>query len=357
VFYLQASGYLMSIRKVDKLRLMRIDIIFDPDLSPKEITELGLLAESYGIGAVWTSNYPSSRDPFIALCPLAQASGTIRMGPLVITPYELHPLKMTKALSSLNELCGGRANILVGGPSGVMGAMGIDGQRMVGSVRECVEILKGASPDKTLNYQGDIYQAYGYRPRWATDEPPIVYVGANKAQMLKMAAGIADGIMLGDITSSRLETSLNAIETALESHGRPREDLRISSLIAWHVKENKDASISEAKRQLALRGMLDTWYLETFLSAEECQLVDMNRDNFFKAYKQKTDIIKGVPDAIVDKLIDNMTMSGDHSDVDKHIETLQHYRDLGLDEVAFKLHRNHEDSIRIIGERLLPALQ
>lgn len=336
---------------------MRIDVILDPDLSPREVTELGLLAESYGIRAVWTSNYPSSRDPFISLCPLAQASSTLRIGPLVITPYELHPLKMTKALSSLNELCGGRANILVGGPSGVMGAMGIDGRRMVGSVRECVEILKGASPDNVLNYQGDIYQAWGYRPRWATDAPPLIYIGANKTQMLNMAAGVADGIMLGDITSERLETSIKTIETALKSHGRSREDLRINSLIAWHVKEERDASISEARRQLALRGMLDTWYLETFLSAEECQLVDANRENFFKAYKQNTDRIEGIPDAIVDKLIDNLTMSGDHGDVDKHIETLCHFRNMGLDEVAFKLHRDHDASIRVIGERLLPALQ
>jgi len=100
---------------------MRIDVILDPDLSPDEVAELGLLAECNGLGAVWTSNYPSSRDPFISLCPLAMASSTIRIGPLVVTPYELHPLKMAKALSSLNELCKGRANILVGGPSGVMG--------------------------------------------------------------------------------------------------------------------------------------------------------------------------------------------------------------------------------------------
>lgn len=334
---------------------MKFDVILDPDLSPAEISELGLLAESYGLRAVWTSNYPSSRDPFIALCPLALASRAIRLGALVITPYELHPLKMAKALSSLNELCHGRAEILVGGPSGVMGAMGIDGQRMVGSVRECVEILKAAGPDEVLNYQGDIYQAYGYQPRWATDEPPVIYIGANKEQMLHMASGIADGIMLGDTTARRLDSSLRRIEKNLESHDRSRKDFRVSCLIAWHVKEDRGLSVSEARRHLALRGMLDTWYLETFLSAEECRIVDANRGSFFKAYKQKTDVIKDVPDPIIDKLITNLTMSGDYGDLDNHIETLRQYADMGLDEVAFKLHRDHAASIRIIGERLLPA--
>jgi alkanesulfonate monooxygenase SsuD/methylene tetrahydromethanopterin reductase-like flavin-dependent oxidoreductase (luciferase family) len=335
---------------------MILDVILDPDLSPYEVSELGLLAESYGLRAVWTSNYPSSRDPFLSLCPLALASSTIRLGPLVITPYELHPLKMAKALSSLNELCKGRANILVGGPSGVMGAMGIDGQRMVGSVRECVEILKAANPNEVLNYQGDIYQAYGYQPRWATQEPPLIYIGANKEQMLHMASGIADGIMLGDTTAGRLDTSLQRIQQNLKTLGRNREDLRVSCLVAWHVKEDRKLSASEARRHLALRGMLDKWYLETFLSEEECRIVDANRPSFFRAYKQKTDVIENVPDALVDKLVDNLSLAGDYGDIDKHIETLRRYRDMGLDEVALKLHGDHEASVRIIGERLLPAL-
>lgn len=335
---------------------MKIDVILDPDLSPDEVKDLGLLAESYGLQTVWTSNYPSSRDPFITLCPLALASSNIRLGPLVITPYELHPLKMAKALSGLNELCAGRANILVGGPSGVMGAMGINGQRMVGSVRQCVEVLKQAGPDHVLNYRGDIYQVWGYQPRWATDEPPIVYIGANKKQMVHMATGIGDGIMLGDTTAPRLESSLRLIEQELDSHGRRREDFRVNCLIAWHVKDEKAESTSEARRHLVLRGMLDKWFLETFLDEEECGVVEANRANFFKAYKNRSDVIEGVPDKIVDKLIDNLTMSGDHDDIDRHVDTLRRYRDLGLDEVAFKLHRDHAAAIRNIGERLLPAV-
>ena len=58
---------------------MRIDVILDPYHSPQEVTELGLLAEELGIAAVWTSNYPNSRDPFINLCPLALASSRIHV--------------------------------------------------------------------------------------------------------------------------------------------------------------------------------------------------------------------------------------------------------------------------------------
>jgi len=336
---------------------MNLDVILDPDSSPDEVRELGLLAENYGLHAVWTSNYPSSRDPFISLCPLALASSTIRLGPLVVTPYEMHPYKIAKALASLNELCGGRANILTGGPTGVNATMGMGYSRMVGRTRECVEILKGANPDKALNYEGNIFQVRGYRPSWATDEPPFIYIGANKKQMTHLATEIADGLMLGDTTAQRLDSSLRRIDSNLASHGRSRKDLRVSCLIAWHVKEDRKLSASEARRHLVLRGMLDTWFLETFLDEEESRIVDANRGKFFTAYKQKTDVIEDVPDEIVDKLIDNLTMAGNGDDIDKHVETLRQYHDMGLDEAALKLHGDQSASIKMIGERLLPALQ
>jgi alkanesulfonate monooxygenase SsuD/methylene tetrahydromethanopterin reductase-like flavin-dependent oxidoreductase (luciferase family) len=335
---------------------MKIDVILDPDSSPDEVCQLGLLAESYGIHGVWTSNYPSSRDPFISLCPLALASSTIRLGPLVVTPYEMHPYKIAKALASLNELCGGRAQILTGGPTGVNATMGAGFSRMVGRTRECVEIMKGANAENPLNYEGDIYQVKAYQPTWATDEPPFIYVGANKAQMVRLATRVADGLMLGDTTEQRLNSSLQLIAENLNEHGRSRDDLRVSCLVAWHVKQARQDSVSEARRHLALRGMLDIWFLETFLDEDECRVVDESRGNIFKAYKQKADKIDGVPEEIVEKLINNLSMCGDHSDIDRHIKTLHRYRAMGLDAVALKLHEDQEAAIRTIGEHIVPAL-
>jgi 5,10-methylenetetrahydromethanopterin reductase len=336
---------------------VRVDVILPPEASPAAITELGLLAERCGVGAVWASNYPSSRDPFISLCPLALASKTIRLGPLVITPYELHPYKIAKTLSGLNELCRGRANILIGGPTGLMGAMGIDPRRMVKNVRECVEILKAASPDATLNYHGQLFQVWGYRPEWATDTAPVVYVGANKEQMLRMAAAVADGIMFGDITVQRLSSGLRTIDSVLAQSGRHRADLRLSGLVAWHIKDDERESMREARQQLALRGMLDPWYLSSFLSEEECRIVDANRGAFFAAYKKRTHVIDGVPDSIIEKIIANLTCAGSVADVERHVARLRTFRDLGLTEIALKLHGDAAAAIRIIGERVVPALQ
>ena len=77
---------------------MHVDIILEPDLEPEKIAELGQAAESYGIRALWTSNYFAHWDPFISLVPLAKATQKIRMGALAVSPFEMHPLKIANAL-------------------------------------------------------------------------------------------------------------------------------------------------------------------------------------------------------------------------------------------------------------------
>ena len=125
---------------------MEIDIILNEFASPQEALELGLMAERYGARGVWSSNYGWSRDPFFTLSLLAHQSSRIRLGPMAVSPAELHPLKMANLLFSLNELSRGRAMIMVGGGGAVLQAIGGKRERMIGHARECLEILGCAGP-------------------------------------------------------------------------------------------------------------------------------------------------------------------------------------------------------------------
>ena len=78
---------------------MHTDIILEADLTPSQVAELAQLAEGYGIRGVWTQNYASGRDPFLCLMPAAVATQRIMLGAVVISPYEMHPLKIANAIS------------------------------------------------------------------------------------------------------------------------------------------------------------------------------------------------------------------------------------------------------------------
>ena len=200
---------------------MRIHFILEPG-SAEEFLHLGRLAESYGFEAVWTANHAAARDPFMAFSRLAHESESIRMGPVAVSPFEVHPLKMANQLLTLNEFAGGRANLVVGGGGGTAIAMHIKPDRasmhpqMVRGVRECVEFLKSIDPEQVINFRGEVFQIDAYRPGWARDAAPIIYVGATKPQMLRMAAKVADGVMFSDLTLSRLDETMDLLNTALD---------------------------------------------------------------------------------------------------------------------------------------------
>ena len=82
---------------------MKIDIMLEPDQSPEQLSTLAQLAEGYGLRAIWAQNYVSARDPFMCLVPAAQTTKTIKLGVVVVSPYEMHPMKIGNALLTLNE--------------------------------------------------------------------------------------------------------------------------------------------------------------------------------------------------------------------------------------------------------------
>lgn len=335
---------------------MEIDIILNEFTSPAEAAELGLMAERLGIRGVWACNYAWSRDPFFTLSLLAQQSTRIRLGPMAISPTELHPLKMANLLFSLNELSNGRAMIMVGGGGAVMSAMGKKRQRMIRDARECLEILKGASPDKLMNYSGEIYQVYGYKPAWHTAPPPLIYFGANHPQSRKLATELADGLITSDFVPSLMADFVSKARGELVAAGRAPATFRFSNFWAWHIKQDAEASLREARRELMLRGWLVDQYFAPFLDPDELQLMRAHEKDFLNAFLRRAGVIENVPPALVDKMIRNISFAGGLDQIEPAIATLKAFAAAGLTEIALRVHDNPAEAIKLIGERVLPAL-
>jgi len=336
---------------------MNIDIILSEFISPGETAELGALAERYGLRAIWSTNYADSRDPFLNLAILAQSSGTIKMGPLAVSALELHPVKMANSLLTLHELSGGRAIIAVGGGGAVLQGMGKKRARLVESARECVEILKLAATGERVNYAGDMYQMVGYHAAWAAPAPPLIYVAASKPLMIRMATELADGMMSSDLTPAMIRETVQLVNEGLADFSRPTENFSINNFWAWHIKEDKQAAIDEARTELALRGMLRRRYTEPFLDEDECELVESKMGAFFRALMQRTPVIEGVPDRIINTLIDNLSSTGGLDDLDREIDRFKEFEAAGLTEIAFRVHGEPAAAIKIIGEKVAPVFQ
>ncbi len=336
--------------------MLKIDVILDAGLPASLVEELGRLADGYGIHTFWGSAFASRRDPMLTMAGLLRTTSKVRLGTLPVSPYEVHPLRIADALLTVNELCGGRSSILIGGLGhSTSRVTGLLPEHRLDSVRDCIAILKQISPDAPLNYSGPRYSLTDYRPEWAEATPPLIYAGATGPNMLRMAASVADGTMMGDVPLSRMVEVNTYIKDGLQAAGRSRDAFRVNNFFAWHIKADRGDSLAEARQGLIWRGFLQDWHISTFLEPEECALVQANRESFLATFLQQSDRIENVPDNIVDALVRNLTLAGDVSDIDQAINKLHSYEEAGLDEVALKIHNNPIEAIKLIGERVVPA--
>ena len=336
---------------------MRIDVILEANNAPETVLKLGRLAEQQGLGGVWVSNMNDARDPFINFVPLAMGTERIRLGPIAVSPFELHPLKMASSLLTLNEVARGRAQIVVGAGGGTATAMGAKPARVVRAVRECVEILKAAATGKPVQYRGEIYEVKWYNPAWVKSAAPAIYVGAGGPQMLRSAARYADGIMVSDFVVEHVRKARTIIDASLAEVGRDPKAFPMNNFWAWHVKESREDAEREARIWLTVRGTLYPPHINEVLDPDEAALVNRNINAFIRAYNRKSDVIDGVPEAIVSKLVQRCTSACALRDLDQEIDRLRQFQAAGLTEIALRIYENPTETIRILGERVVPALR
>lgn len=336
---------------------MDIDVILDARAKPRELAELGRLAERFGLHGVWVSSLLDSRDPFTNLGSLAQATSRIRLGPIAVNPFDTHPVKIASALLTLNEMAGGRAQIVIGRGGEALQALGIRPERRVRAVRECIGIIRAAASGQRVDYPGEMFRVAGLQLRWLEAPPPAILAGASQSQMLRMAASCADGVMMSDMPPGPASEAIRTLDGALADGGRRRPEFRTTAFTAWHVHADRRQALQEGRRWLLLRGIFRPWLLEQFLAPDDVALVMASEARFAQSFARGSPDVEGVPDRVLDALVENVTVAGTPDDLEPVLTKLRHLKAAGLGGIALRLYADPAASIRFIGERIVPELQ
>ncbi len=340
---------------------MDIDIILEPDLTPQQIKELGLAAEKFGIRALWTSNYFAHWDGFLSLAPLALETDRILMGPLAVSPFEMHPLKIANSLLTLNELSGGRAQIAMGAGEGNLEAMDLPKPpKVVLAVREAIEIVCAAGQGGlAAGFDGEIFNvnlpcAYP----WLTQPPPRVYGTAYRPMMMRMEGRVADGCFIGCTPPEVMAAAMEHVRTGLSRRDEPADDFRTNTFWGWHIKADADAAYAESIRELPWRArLLDPDMINMYLNDEENAIVQEHKQEYVDFYFDPAKPVKSIPAEISRKLAEGLTSTGGLDALDREIERYKKFAAAGLTEVALRLHGEPMDALKIIGEQVVPVLK
>jgi 5,10-methylenetetrahydromethanopterin reductase len=191
-----------------------------PEHSVERLVALGQRAESAGYDTVFVSHHYNNRDAFAALAALAERTGSVRLGPGVVNPYESHPVTLASRVGTLDEHSDGRAVYGLGaGDRSTLENLGIDRARPLERVLEALTVSRELFAGERVDHDGT-FVARDAGLNYGVGEIPI-YVGAQGPDMLRMAAKHADGVLYNG--SHRRDVEWAADRVAEGRADRPSE--------------------------------------------------------------------------------------------------------------------------------------
>ena len=129
-------------------------------------------------------------------------------------------------------------------------ALGIPFDKRVRYVRECIEIVKGATCDRPFSYEGELFKIDNYDPQWPTGRAAVRLCGCEQATDVAYGGDVvADGIFMSDLSVNlaRQRHRRGAFTGRRKSAGIST-GFRFNNFMAWYVYDDPAEARHEARR-------------------------------------------------------------------------------------------------------------
>ena len=235
-----------------KRRNVAFAFMVDPQegLSYAHMVELAQAAEHAGFDAFVRSDHwlslqgdwsARATDAWTSLGGLARETARIRLGTMVSpVPFRL-PIALAKAVTTVDEMSGGRAELGIGAGwfEPEHERFGIPypplGQRFE-MLEEQLQILVGLWTAPSFTFEGHHYRlsdAVCEPKPLQRPHPPIVVGGYGKPRLVRLAASYADELNLDNPTPESCVEIYGRLDAACRTVGREPRTVRHSAMLAW----------------------------------------------------------------------------------------------------------------------------
>jgi len=335
---------------------MRVGVVLDGRRSATEIAELTRLAETHGFSHVWLSGGARTKDHFVRLALAAAATRRIRLGPIALSPFEMHPVHIGLALLTLDEIAPGRACLVLGAGGDLAATLGPPKRGRVDAVEECLDILRAQAAGGEVNYAGAHYRVTGLFSPWSRVVMDRLYLGANRPRMLRLGARKADGVMVTDMPLTYLASLIAKIRTELAEARRDPAAFTVSNWFVWNVQETRAEAERLARRQLGFR----LYYI-----CEVASSIGLDETEARELAAKQPEMLRAIfqgrepwspPPSVADRVIEHLTLTSDRRGLEACVGRLLEFERLGLSEIALAPHGDPAAAIKLIGDAVIPTV-
>src|SRR5215468_11011962 len=223
----------------------RFGIVFLPE-SLARFGELCAEAEERGFEWIGVADSQSVfRELYVALTVAALRTRRSHLGPLVTNPLTRHLVVTASAISSVDELAGGRARLGLGSGDSAIYTIGAPPATLAG-LEEAIRTFGRLTAGEAIARPSGTWRVH------QTSRRVPVYLAAEGPKTLELAGRVADGVIVGTgLTSEVIRLSLAAIERGARAAGRALGDLDIWWFAKANVADTREAAVRPIKMALA----------------------------------------------------------------------------------------------------------
>jgi F420-dependent oxidoreductase-like protein len=208
--------------------------------------------ESLGYGwiSIWDHFYGATGKPDDAECleavalhaALACETSRVRIGSLVYSIGYRHPAVLAKAITAIDHLSGGRADMGIGAGWAEVeyNAYGIPfpgAKTRLDQLEEGIQVLRSLLHSEVSNFKGEHFSMHDARnePRPVQAKLPIWIGGGGEKRTLKIAAQFADGWNVPFVSPDEFARKRGILAEHCDTVGRDPADVKcaINVGLAW----------------------------------------------------------------------------------------------------------------------------
>lgn len=331
-----------------------ISVAFQTDKTPQRYAELARFVDPYAFDAVSVycdAPFHPSFGPLLLMAPHIRQS---RLSVAAVSPSRMHPIDIAANTALLAGLA--QAGVSVGLARGAwLSEHGIPEKRpAIAAIRETVAIVRHLLRGETGGYQGEVFSLAEHvrapypLPENADDIP--VLIGTWGPKLCAVAGEIADEVKVGGSANPDVVPVIaDMIAVGEAQAGRERGSVGVVMGAVTVVDEDRQQARQAARRAATL-------YLPVIAQLDPTVQIDpalLDRLRI-SAERGEEEQAAGL---ISDALLDRFAFAGDADDLIRQADALFA---AGASRVEFGTpHGLHqaETGLRLIGERVLPALR
>lgn len=329
----------------------QISVALQTDKRAAEYIALARLIDLYDFDVVSVycdAPYQPSYGPLLLMAPhLSRA----RLGPAAVAPARIHPIDIAAEAALLETLASGRTYIGLARGAWLEDHGIHEAARPIRAMREAIEVIRYLLTGATGGYDGEVYRlAPHVRATYPLPKrmPPLL-IGSWGRQLCALAGEFADEVKVGGSTNPDLAPVITAyVADGEHTAGRASGSVGMVFGAVTVVSDDRAAARKAARRSVAL-------YLPVVAPLDPTIDVEPELVERLRAASNVGDL-DGAAALISDDLLDRFAFSGNADDLIRQAEALFA---AGVRRVEFGTPHGlvSERGIRIIGERVLPALR